>query len=76
MGSQAELAGAGELPAWLFDEALHRSHRSAVVRKDPSVYRLLFPDVPDDLPYVWPVRSETALQAERVRRNAPWCRVD
>ncbi|MFF0459729.1 MSMEG_6728 family protein [Streptomyces mexicanus] len=51
---QARLAAAGELPPWLGDDALHRSHRSALVRKDPDRYRPLFPDVPDDLPYVWP----------------------
>jgi hypothetical protein len=51
---QEELAAAGELPPWLGDEALHRSHRSALVRKDPDRYAALFPGVPDDLPYVWP----------------------
>ncbi len=52
--SQAELAEAGALPDWLGDEDFHRSHRSALVRKDPGTYRQVFPDVPDDLPYVWP----------------------
>jgi hypothetical protein len=52
--SQAELAAAGALPPWLGDEAFHRSHRSSLVRKDPDHYRAQFPDVPDDLPYVWP----------------------
>lgn len=52
--SQAELAQAGALPPWLGDEDFHRSHRSALVRKDPEHYRPLFGDVPDDLPYVWP----------------------
>ncbi|MFI9121099.1 MSMEG_6728 family protein [Streptomyces bikiniensis] len=51
---QDELAAAGELPPWLGDPAFHRSHRSALVRKAPEVYRDLFPGVPDDLPYVWP----------------------
>jgi hypothetical protein len=51
---QPELARAGALPPWLGDPAFHRSHRSALVRKDPGYYRPLFPDVPDDLPYVWP----------------------
>ncbi|MGW0789506.1 MSMEG_6728 family protein [Streptomyces sp. NPDC002911] len=49
-----ELSAAGELPPWLGDEPLHESHRSALVRKDPTYYRPLFPDVPPDLPYVWP----------------------
>ena len=58
--SQDELAAAGALPPWLGDEDLHRSHRSALVRKDPDHYRPLFPDVPDDLPYVWPVGSQAS----------------
>lgn len=52
--TQAELADAGELPPWLGDPAFHRSHQAALVKKDPAHYRPLFPDVPDDLPYVWP----------------------
>ncbi|MGW4487821.1 MSMEG_6728 family protein [Amycolatopsis sp. NPDC004368] len=58
--TQAELAQAGELPPWLGDDALHRSHRSALVRKDPAHYEPLFPDVPPDLPYVWPDSDRTA----------------
>lgn len=52
--SQAELDAAGELPPWLGDPDFHRSHQAALVKKDPEHYRPLFPDVPDDLPYVWP----------------------
>jgi hypothetical protein len=55
--TQRELADAGELPPWLGDLAFHRSHRSALVRKDPGHYGEQFPDEPDDLEYVWPVRS-------------------
>lgn len=65
--SEAELAAAGALPPWLGDEAVHGSHRSALVRKDPAYYRPLFPDDPDDLPYVWPVRSPAVVEAERRR---------
>jgi len=32
----------------------HRSHRSNLIRKLPERYRPLWPDVPDDLPYIWP----------------------
>jgi Pyrimidine dimer DNA glycosylase len=63
--TQPELATAGALPPWLGDEAVHRSHRSALVRKDATRYRPLFPEVPDDLPYVWPVRSEAVIVAEQ-----------
>lgn len=51
---QPELARAGALPPWLGDPDLHRSHQSALIRKNPGYYRPLFPGVPDDLPYVWP----------------------
>ncbi|MER5785432.1 MSMEG_6728 family protein [Streptomyces mobaraensis] len=51
---QDELADDGELPPWLGDPAFHRSHQSALVRKAREIYAPLFPDVPDDLPYVWP----------------------
>lgn len=51
---QPELAEAGELPPWLGVPDLHRSHRSALVRKDPDFYASHFPGVPDDLPYFWP----------------------
>ncbi|WNV76359.1 MSMEG_6728 family protein [Geodermatophilus sp. DSM 44513] len=55
---QEELARAGVLPSWVGDEAVHRSHRSNLLAKDPGFYRPLFgprfgPE-PDDLPYVWP----------------------
>ncbi|RIQ20736.1 MSMEG_6728 family protein [Jiangella rhizosphaerae] len=52
--TQPELAAAGELPPWLGDEEFHRSHRSSLVRKDPEHYGRCFPNVPADLPYVWP----------------------
>ncbi|WP_239123414.1 MSMEG_6728 family protein [Sphaerisporangium siamense] len=52
--SQPRLGEAGELPPWLGDRALHLSHRSALVRKDPSFYGPLFAGTPDDLPYLWP----------------------
>jgi hypothetical protein len=43
------------LPDW-FGGPVHRSHQSNLLRKWPEFYRPIFgPDVPDDLPYVWPV---------------------
>ena len=58
--TQEELAAAGALPPWLGDTEVHRSHRSALVRKDPAHYGPLFPGVPDDLPYVWPLSDRPA----------------
>lgn len=56
--SQRDLAVAGLLPGWLGEEALHRSHRSNLLAKDPDFYRPLFDELfgtePDDLPYLWP----------------------
>ncbi|MET7279460.1 MSMEG_6728 family protein [Kribbella sp. NPDC005582] len=59
---QAELAAADELPPWLGDEALHRSHRSALLRKDPDYYSRYF-DEPRDLPYVWPASDRQRASA-------------
>jgi hypothetical protein len=68
-GGQQQLAAEGCLPRWLGWEALHRSHRSALVRKDPEYYRPLFPDVPEDLPYIWP-EPKTEEPAEPGRLSA------
>ncbi|MBZ9599693.1 MSMEG_6728 family protein [Streptomyces yangpuensis] len=52
--TQPQLAADGDLPPWLGAVDFHRSHQSALVRKDPDFYRPHFPEVADDLPYVWP----------------------
>lgn len=65
---QDELSAAGVLPAWLGNEDLHRSHRSVLISKDRDHYRPVFPDDPEDVPYLWPVRSPTVVAAE-VRRE-------
>lgn len=41
-------------PSWFGNPDFHRSHQSNLVRKLPEHYRQYFPDVPDDLPYIWP----------------------
>ena len=43
------------MPPWLGDEALHASHRSNLLRKDPDFYARYGWREPPDLPYVWPV---------------------
>src|SRR3954463_9586551 len=56
--AQADLAAGGLLPSWVGDEALHLSHRSNLLAKEPDFYRPLFHPIfgvePEDLPYVWP----------------------
>lgn len=42
-------------PPWMGRLDIHRSHQSNLVRKDGEYYGPLFPDVPSDLEYVWPV---------------------
>ncbi|MFW3170585.1 MSMEG_6728 family protein [Geodermatophilus sp. CPCC 206100] len=71
---QEELARAGLLPSWVGDEALHLSHRSNLLAKEPGFYRARFTErfgpEPDDLPYVWPepddVPPAAAPEGERV----------
>lgn len=43
------------VPEWLGNEEFHLSHQSNLVRKDPIYYRQFFPNVPDNLEYVWPI---------------------
>jgi hypothetical protein len=57
--TQEALAIGGDLPPWLGDDDFHRSHRSALLRKDPEYYGKLF-DEPAGLPYVWPGSDRVA----------------
>lgn len=43
------------LPDWLSRDDIMESHRSNLIRKRPDIYQPVWPGVPDDLPYVWPV---------------------
>jgi hypothetical protein len=54
----ARLGGPGDLdpallPPWWGTEAVHRSHRAALVRKEPARYGHLAVAAPDE-PYCWP----------------------
>lgn len=42
-------------PAWLHNEDIVMSHRSNLIRKFPEHYSPLWPEVPNNLPYIWPV---------------------
>jgi len=44
-------------PRWLGDVNFHRSHQSNLLRKDHEYYFRFFPDVPDNLPYIWPTAA-------------------
>ncbi len=43
------------MPAWLGNPDFHLSHRSNLMRKDRQYYAQRFGDIPDNLPYIWPV---------------------
>lgn len=45
-------------PPWLGDKQFHESHQSNLLRKDYNHYKQYFPDIPDNLPYVWPGESK------------------
>ena len=52
---QFDLRLAFMCPPWLGNEAFHASHRSNLLRKDPTWYSQFGWTEPNDLPYVWPV---------------------
>lgn len=47
-------------PPWLGDLDFHRSHQSNLLRKDPVWYGQFNWNVPDNLPYIWPVGDTNA----------------
>lgn len=48
---------------WLTDEFC-LAHRSNLIRKMPEHYGPMWPDVPDNLPYVWPVPTSKVYNRE------------
>jgi hypothetical protein len=42
------------LPRWWGRADVHDSHKSNLIRKLPEHYRAFWPDLRDDMPYVWP----------------------
>lgn len=41
-------------PHWL-GSYLHKTHQSNLIRKKPDYYSIKFPNIPDNLPYFWPL---------------------
>ena len=50
-----DLCSVPDNPPWLGEETFHLSHQSNLARKFPEHYGPMFPGVPDNLEYVWPV---------------------
>jgi hypothetical protein len=42
-------------PLWLGNHEFHDSHKSNLIRKLPEHYGPMWPTVPANLPYIWPV---------------------
>lgn len=40
-------------PPWFGNKNFHKSHQSNLIRKLPEHYKKYFPDVPDNLEYIW-----------------------
>jgi pyrimidine dimer DNA glycosylase len=63
--TEQELREAGAMPPWNVEGGpVLKSHRSALVRKDPELYAPMFPEASPDVAYVWPVRSPNVIEAE------------
>ena len=63
--TEEALRKAGAVPPWDVEgDPVLESHRSALVRKDPELYGPLFPEADPAIPYVWPVRSPSVVEAE------------
>ena len=44
-----------EFPSWIGREDIHLSHKSRLIQKDTAFYKPIWPDIPDNLEYVWPI---------------------
>lgn len=42
------------MPPWFGSTDFHISHQSNLLRKDFEYYQKYFPNIPSDLPYIWP----------------------
>lgn len=45
----------GSMPPWFGNRTFHKSHKSNLLRKDKKHYSKYFKNVPNNLPYEWPV---------------------
>jgi hypothetical protein len=46
-----------DTPPWLGNKDFHLSHRSNLLRKNLDHYSQFWPNVPDNLEYVWPSKE-------------------
>ena len=56
-------------PEWLGDIKFHRSNQSYLSRSLPSHYKPQWPEVPDDIPLVWPRSPEKEPKSQELREK-------
>ncbi len=55
MNAHRDTSKPTSFPSWIGREDIHLSHKSKLIQKDSNFYKPFWPDVPDNLEYVWPV---------------------
>ena len=50
-------------PDWIGREDIHLSHKSKLIQKDSAFYKPVWPTVPDNLEYVWPIPLKGKLKS-------------
>lgn len=45
-----------DYPNFIGMESFHLSHRSKLIQKKPEHYRSMFPNTPENLEYIWPIK--------------------
>jgi hypothetical protein len=59
-----------DMPPWVGDLNLHRSHRSYLVRKNSDYYAAQFPNNPENMPIFWPQIVDSDPRGYRLRLSA------
>lgn len=55
------------MPPWMENLNFHRSHRSYLVRRKPSIYEEKFPNTPVNMPILWPQLVDSDPRGYRLR---------
>lgn len=45
------------MPKWIGREDVHLSHKSNLIKKFPEHYKPFWPEIPDNIEYVWPTNN-------------------
>lgn len=56
-----------DMPPWMGDLNIHRSHRSYLIRRLPEHYLPSWPNTPENMPILWPQLTDADSRGYRVR---------